>query len=83
MKLITRLAILVGFRHRLCLKFKVKMNFYLQLMAQRFMWGISLANLFKNMIYALIKPGDSGNMDEIIIKLEVDKKLYKPEYDEF
>jgi len=43
----------------------------------------NVANLFKNMPNALIRAqAIQDKMDEIIIKLEVDKKLYKPEYDE-
>jgi phenylacetate-CoA ligase len=43
----------------------------------------NVANLFKNMPNALIRAqAIQDKMDEIIIKLEVDKKRYKPEYDE-
>jgi phenylacetate-CoA ligase len=43
----------------------------------------NVSNLFKNMPNALIRAqAIQEKMDEIIIKLEVDKKLYKPEYDE-
>jgi phenylacetate-CoA ligase len=42
----------------------------------------NVANLFKNVPNALIRAqAIQEKMDEIIIKLEVDKKLYKPEYD--
>jgi phenylacetate-CoA ligase len=42
----------------------------------------NVSNLFKNMPNALIRAqAVQDKMDEIIIKLEVDKKLYKPEYD--
>jgi phenylacetate-CoA ligase len=43
----------------------------------------NVANLFKNMPNALIRAqAIQDKMDEIIIKLEVDKKRYKSEYDE-
>ncbi|KAF1086373.1 hypothetical protein SPSYN_00091 [Sporotomaculum syntrophicum] len=43
----------------------------------------NVSNLFKNMPNALIRAqAIQEKMDEIIIKLEVDKKLYNPEYDE-
>ncbi|MDD2505491.1 MAG: phenylacetate--CoA ligase family protein [Bacilli bacterium] len=43
----------------------------------------NVANLFKNMPNALIRAQAIQNkIDEIIIKLEVDKTLYKTEYDE-
>jgi phenylacetate-CoA ligase len=45
--------------------------------------GGNVANLFKNMPNALIRAQTvQQNMDEILIKLEVDNSLYKPEYDE-
>ncbi|MBS8265635.1 phenylacetate--CoA ligase family protein [Mesobacillus boroniphilus] len=44
--------------------------------------GGNIANLFKNMPNALIRAQTiQDKMGEIVIKLEVDKKLYKPEYD--
>ena len=43
----------------------------------------NVANLFKNLSNALIRAQTIQNkMDEIIILLEVDKRLYKPEYDQ-
>lgn len=43
----------------------------------------NVANLFKNMPNALIRAQAVQNkMDEINILLEVDKRLYKPEYDQ-
>ncbi len=43
----------------------------------------NVSNLFKNMPNALIRAqAIQDKMDEIIIKLEVDKKRYKSEYDE-
>lgn len=43
----------------------------------------NVANLFKNMPNALIRAqAIQERLDEIKIKLEVDKKLYKPEYDD-
>ncbi|MCR6546200.1 hypothetical protein NVS47_11870 [Dehalobacterium formicoaceticum] len=42
----------------------------------------NVSNLFKNMPNALIRAqAVQDKIDEIIIKLEVDKTLYKPEYD--
>ncbi len=44
---------------------------------------VNVANSFKNIPNALIRAqAIQEKLDEIIIKLEVDKKLYKPEYDE-
>lgn len=43
----------------------------------------NVANLFKNMPNALIRAqAVQEKLNEITIKLEVDKKLYKPEYDD-
>lgn len=45
--------------------------------------GGNVANLFKNMPNALIRAQTiQHRMSEIIVKLEVDKELYKPEYDD-
>ncbi|MHB8828647.1 MAG: phenylacetate--CoA ligase family protein [Syntrophales bacterium] len=45
--------------------------------------GGNVANLFKNMPNALIRAQTIQNrMDEIVIKLQADKNLYKPEYDD-
>ena len=45
--------------------------------------GGNVANLFKNMPNALIRAqAIQKKMDEILIKLEVDKRLYKIEYDD-
>ena len=45
--------------------------------------GGNVANLFKNMPNALIRAQTiQDEMNEITILLEVDKKIYKPEYDE-
>jgi phenylacetate-CoA ligase len=45
--------------------------------------GGNVANLFKNMPNALVRAQTIQNqIDEIIIKLEVDKTLYKPEFDD-
>jgi phenylacetate-CoA ligase len=44
--------------------------------------GGNIANLFKNMPNALIRAQTiQEKINEVIIKLEVDKDLYKPEYD--
>ncbi len=43
----------------------------------------NVANLFKNMPNALVRAQAVQNkMDEITILLEIDKRIYKPEYDE-
>lgn len=43
---------------------------------------VNVANLFKNMPNALIRAqAIQDKMDEITLKLQVDKKLYKAEYD--
>lgn len=43
----------------------------------------NVSNLFKNMPNALVRAqAIQEKMEEITIKLEVDKKLYKPQYDE-
>lgn len=45
--------------------------------------GGNVANLFKNMPNALIRAqATQDKLDEIAIALEVDKRLYKPEYDD-
>lgn len=45
--------------------------------------GGNIANLFKNMPNALIKAQTiQENLGEITVKLEVDKNLYRPEYDD-
>jgi phenylacetate-CoA ligase len=45
--------------------------------------GGNIANLFKNMPNALIRAQTiQDKIGEIVIKLEVDKKLYKPKYDD-
>lgn len=44
--------------------------------------GGNVANLFKNMPNALVRAQTiQEKMDEIHVKLEIDKTLYKPEYD--